>query len=603
MQLYTDIIKIKEIVMIDAKYKWDLSKFCKDQDDFEEQYKQISQLYPKLADFKTKLGDKKFLKEYLVLADKLSIMVSKLAKWPHLLTEIDATNTIQQNNMKRMENLFSAIGQTESYVMPELLSLSDEFFDSVIGDKQFLEWHHTFMVLKKQKVHVLTDEQEKLLSLLSPIMANFRKIFTACTYSDIQFDDVLDKDGKPHKLTKSNYSMLMENEDRVLRKNAHEHFYKQYTIHLNTLAANLIAQVQKNVTMAKLYKYDSALQKTLVGDDMDVDFYKNFVARVEPLFELNKEYNNLKVELIKKQHKLDNIAEYDLGLPVGQKCDKIEFDEGVKTVRKALGVLGEDYLKIYDSAIVDRWIDVYPDKYKYSGGFCSGTYGITPVILMNWENQLQDLYTLAHELGHAIRQVYCDANNPKEAEEAPMFIEETYSTVNQTLLYRYLIDNEKDKDKKIYYLCEYLDVMFSYCVGSVQDSLCEDEIYNRVMQDQPIDKDIVLQYSNKVYGRTQADNVQERHVPTRMLAMFHLYTIPYYVWQYAFGILNANMIVNRIQQNSKFVEEYLNFVKAGAMYPLDMLKIVDIDYNTDAPFEEMKKELNFRIAQLKELLK
>ena len=588
--------------MIDEKYKWDLTKFCKDQDDFEAQFKQVSEIYPQLANFKTKLGDKKCLKEYFTLSDKISIMVSKMAKWPHLLTEIDATNTVQQNNMKRVENLFSAIGQTEAYVMPELLSLSDDYFDQIIADDDFAEWRHTLRVLKKQKAHVLTTQQEELLSLLSPIMSNFRKIFTACTYSDIQFDDVLDSKGKPHKLTKTNYSTLMENNDRTLRKNAHEHFYKQYASHLNTLAANLIAQFQERVIISKLYKYDSVLQESLAGDNMNVDFYNNFVARVTPLFELNKQYNNLKVQLIKKQYDIDDVSEYDLGLPVGKKCDKITFDEGVQTVKNALNVLGEDYLKVYDRAITERWIDVYPDKYKYSGGFCSGTYGITPVILMNWENQLQDLYTLAHELGHAIRQVFCDANNPKEAENAPMFIEETYSTVNQTLLYRYLIDNEKDDARKIYYLCEYLDVMFSYCVGSVQDSLCEYDFYTRVAQDQPIDKDIILKYSNEVYGRTQADNVQDRHVPTRMLAMFHLYTIPYYVWQYSFGILNANMIVNRIQQDAKFVKKYLNFVSAGAMYPLDMLKIVDIDYNTDAPFEEMKKELTMRVAQLKELV-
>lgn len=588
--------------MENKKRKWDLTKFCKNQEDFDEKIKQIEQQYPQLANFKGKLNDKKLLKEYLTLDDKMLDMVDRVAEWAHLHIMADVTDAAQRNNMQKVESLFARIGECQSYVMPELLSQSDQFFDDVIADDNFVAWRHSFRVLKKQKAHILTTEQEQLLSTLSPIMSNFSQIFQSCMYSDVQFGEILDENGNKHELTKTNYRNFLQNTDRVLRKNANERYYQKHEQYFNTLATNLVAQVQRNVIMSKIYKYNSVLEQTLVGNNMDVSFYQNFVKRTQPLFKLNKEYNNLKIELIKKQYNLNDLYEYDLGLPVGKKDDKISFEQGFEIVKKVLKVLGDEYLSVVQRAVDENWIDVYPDKFKQSGGFTSGMYKISPVILMNWENQLDDVYTFIHELGHAVRQVYCDNNNYREGAEAPMFIEETFSTVNQNLMYRYLVDNEKDKDKKIYYLCEYLDSLFSYGVGSIQDSMCEDEIYRRVAQEMPADKDTILNFANDVYKQTQADNILGRHIPGRTITMFHYYNLSYYVWQYSFGVINSNMIVNKIQQDPKFVEKYLNFVKAGSMYPLDMLKIVDIDYSNDTPFKEMEKELTLRINQLKELI-
>ena len=582
--------------------KWDLTKFCKDQNEFEEKFAQVQKMYPEFAKFKGKLGDKKCLHQYLMLEEKLAQTLGQIFRWAHFNQETDITNTTHRNNVQRAQNLHAQISKTQAYYMPELLALKDEYFDELIADKNFADWRHTFCILKKQKQHVLTTEQEELLSMLSPIMSSFVQIYKSCKFADIKFGDVLDSKGKPHALTDTNFGVLMENPDRVLRQNVYDRFFERHENYFNTLATNLISQIQRNNIVSKIYKYNSVLEETLLYNDMTVDFYNTFIKKMQPLFTINKEYNTLKAELLKKQYKLDKVYQYDLGLAVGKKTGPYDFETGVDIVKKSLAVLGDEYIGVLQRAIDENWIDVYPSKHKFTGGFCGGAYRISPVILLNWENQLQDVYTLAHELGHAIRQVYCDNNNSRDDSDAPMFIEETFSTVNQTLMYRYLIDNEKDIDKKINYLCEYLDIMFTYVVGSVQDSMCEDDIYNRVANGKPVDKDIILKYANQTFAKTRADGVPKGHGSSRTITMFHYYSVPYYVWQYSCGMTNANMIVNKIQKDPSFVKKYIEFNKAGGMYPLDMLKLVDIDYSTDAPFDEIKKELVYRVNQLKELI-
>ena len=587
---------------VDLKYKWDTSQYCKDQAEFESRLEYIKQTYPKVESFKGKLNDKPKLLEYLKLSDELSDVIEKIANWVQCGLSIDVTDSTQQNNMQRLEILDSKIGQSQAFVMPEILGLPDEFFDDIIADPQFLPWKHTFKVLKTQKLHTLNAEQEKIVATLAPVGNSFSKIFESCMYSDVNLGEIFDSKGNTHKLTKTNYSNILQSPDRVLRKNALERYFSTYGNYLNTMAQNLIAQVQRNIILADLYKYDSVLVKSFSGDNISKEFYNNFIKNAMPLFKLNKEFNNIKAKAIKKQYNIEKLEEYDLGLPLGKKCKDISYEQGFEITKNAVSVLGEDYIQILNQALTQRWVDVYPDKHKNTGGFCTSAHNCHPLVLVNWENSLSDVYTISHELGHAVRAVYCDKHNYREGLQAPMFIEETFSTINQTLMYRYLIDNETDIDTKIYYLYEYLSTTFSYVVGSVQDSLCEDNIYSCVSKGLPIDTKSILKYADEVYAKTRNDEVKTAHAPIRSLTMIHYYSVPYYVWQYSCGVINANFIVNRIQKDKNFVQKFKQFASAGSMYPLDMLKLVDIDYSTDAPFKEIEEELTYRLNQLKELL-
>ena len=586
----------------DLKYKWDTTEYCKNQEEFEKQLEYLKNAYKQVENYKGKLNNKVELKKYLELSDNLSDVIEKIANWVQCGLSIDITDSAQLNNMQRLESLDSKIGQAQAFVMPEILSLPDEFFDDIVADPQFLPWRHTFKVLKTQKKHTLTAEQEKIVATLAPISNSFSKIFESCMYSDVNLGEILDSKGNTYKLTKTNYHNILESTDRVLRQNAFERYYSTYGGYLNTMAQNLISQVQRNIILADLYKYDSVLVKSFSGDNISKDFYDNFIKNATPLFKLNKEFNNLKAKAIKKQYNIEKLEEYDLGLPLGKKCENITYEQGFEITKNAVSVLGEDYLNILNKAITQHWVDVYPDKHKNTGGFCTSAHNCHPLVLVNWENTLSDVYTISHELGHAVRAVYCDKNNYREGLQAPMFIEETFSTVNQTLMYRYLVDNAKDKQEKLYYLYEYLSTTLSYAVGSVQDSLCEDNIYNCVSKGLPIDCQSILKYTKEVYGKTANDEVKQTKTPVRTLTMIHYYSVPYYVWQYSCGVINACFIVNRIQKDKNFVQKFKQFLSAGSMYPLDMLKLVDIDYSTDAPFKEITEELNYRLNQLKELL-
>ena len=583
-----------------TKYVWDLSKLCKDDADFEKKFKQAQKLSQQFSKFEGKLGNKQALFEYLTLDDQFDDIIEPVYRYVMANLSTDVSNAHFKGFMQQLEAFDSNLGVQTAFVLPELLSLSDQFFDDVINDPKFLPWRFSFLNLKKQKQHVLTKEQEQVVSALGPTESSAYETFKSCCYADINFGTVLDSLGKQHELTRSNYSKIMQNPDQTLRKNAQQRYFDTYEKHLNTLTTTLVSQVQKNICYAKLYKYPSVLDRTLFANNMDRSFYDNLLSKTLKFVDLNKNFSNLVAKLIKKQYNLTKLMQYDLGLPLGKKPDDISFEQLVELTKKSLQPLGEDYQKLVQRAIDERWVDVMPSKNKESGAWCADCYGTTPIIMLNFEGEVDDQFV--HEVGHGIRDLLCAQNNPRSGTGSAIFIEETYSTVNQTFFARYLIDNAKDKNEKIYFLVEYLSTLFSYVVGSTTDSVVEDRVYQMVENNEPINKDIVLNFAKQQYQKTWTDEVLDRFTPVRTISMMHYYSAPYYVWQYACGQLNANFIVNKIQQNPSFVKKYFEFIKAGSMYPLDMLKLVDIDYKKDDVFDEFEAELKLRLAQLEELL-
>lgn len=586
----------------DKKYHWDTTKFCTGQEQFDQVVKQIEQLSKQISGFKGKLGQKESLLQYLKLDDQIDDLLEPLFVWTGCATNVDVTDAVQNANQQKLEVLASQIGQTQAFVMPEILSQSDEFFDQIVADEQFLPWRHTFLNLKQQKQHVLSPEQQEVVSILSPVFSNFEKNFMACAYADTKFGKVLDSNGEEHELTNTNYAILLENPDRTLRKNAFERSFEVHSRYLNVLASNLNAQVQRNTIMSKLYHYPSVFDESVAGLNINRQFYDKFVENTQQFFALHKQFNQLRIKAIQKQYNIEDIKQYDTSLPIGKKLADVSFEQGVNTVKQALGVLGKDYVAQIDRAVNERWFDVFPSDNKLSGAYSCSAHGFSPVVLLNWENSLDDIYSLAHELGHAIRHVYCGEHGFREAPQTALFVDETFSTTNQVLVYRYLVENEQDKQTKIYLLSEYIFNLFHY-LSSVLDGKCEDFLYSKVANNQPASKDEIIEYTKSVYQSIQSDLIAETQPPLRTLNMFHYYNQSYYVWQYTCGILNANFIANKILENpEEFVPKYLKFLSAGSMYPLDMLKIVDIDYDQSDVFDAMKTELLKRIEQLNSLL-
>lgn len=581
-------------------YTWDLTKYCKDDNEFNKKFEEIKEFSKKFPAYEGKLSNKQKLFEYLTLEDQLEDLIDPVARYVFASLSINNADPHFLGLEQKMDAFFSDFGVKTAFVMPELLALPDKFFDEIIADKKFLPWRFAFLNMKEQKKHVLTKEQEMVVSMLEQTASSPYKIFQSCCYVDVKFGNILDSKGKEHELTITNYVKLLQNEDATLRKNALNRYYEVYDYYLNTLSTALVSQVQKNICYAKLYKYNSVLDRSFSAYKMDRKFYDNLLTKVLNFVDLNKRFNNLSAQLIKKQYNIKNLTEYDLNLPLGKKPGNVTFEQVVETTKKSLAPLGEDYVNKVQQAIDERWVDVLPSKQKDSGAWCADCYGKTPIILLNFEGEMDNQFV--HEIGHGLRDVMCAQNNPRSGTGSAIFIEETYSTVNQTLFARYLIDNAKSKDEKIYYLTEYLGTLFHYVVNSVLDSVVEDKLYNLVENNEPINKDVILNFAKEQYSKTWNDEVKQRHLSVRTISMMHYYSAAYYVWQYAAGQLNANFIVNRIEKDPKFVEKYFKFVKAGSMYPLDMLKLVDIDYSKDDIFDEFEKEIKKRIKQLKDLL-
>lgn len=582
-------------------YSWDLTKFCEDENDFNKLFNQLEKLAQNIPTFEGKLNNKVELKKFFELEEELEKISEKLGIYSTCSLAVDQSNTKFIGLRQKLSDLGAKIGALSAFSTPEILGQTDEWFDQMIAEKSLLPWHFNLKQLKTQKAHVLTKEQEVVLSVLSPTFGSAHNIFNSCSVVDVDLGEVEDSLGKKHKLTRTNYSKLMQNVDEVLRHNALNRFYEVYGKYVNTLSSTLIAQAQSNVCLSKLYKYKSVLDESFAGDNIDRTFYDSLINGALKFTKQNQEYNNLIAQLIKKQYSIKNLTEYDLGLPVGKKPEDVSFEEMLEVTKKSLSILGPNYVNMVQNSINQRWVDVLPRKNKESGAWTlEYKYG-TPVVMLNFEGELDDVF--AHEIGHALRFVECAKNNFPSGVGSSIFIEETFSTVNQTLFARYLIDNAKTKEEKIYHLVEYLSTMFSYVVGASIDSLCEDEIYKRIENNLPISKDVILDFEKQQYEKILNTVVKKRHQTLRSITMPHYYFEAYYVWQYACGQLNANFIVNKIEQHKGFVEKYFEFMKAGSMYPLDMLKIVGIDYAKNDVFVEFEKEINKRLAQLKELLK
>jgi oligoendopeptidase F len=588
----SDSKKLRNREEIDEKYKWKINKVFSSDEEWEEAFKKIKEEAPILKTYEGKLKDENILLEYLEKNIDISIKIEAVFIYAHLKSDEDTSNTKYQAMMNRIDTYMAEFSSYTSYFVPEILSFEDGYIKNLIkNNEEFKLYTFMFEGILKEKPHVLSKQEEEILAMVSDCLDAPNAIHNMLTNADMKFPTIVDEDGETVELTEGKYSSLIKSKDRKVRRDAFKTLYGEYKKLENTLATSLNSSIKTFNFIAKVRKYNSALEASLKPNDIPIEVYKNSLKTINENLKSLHRYIGLKKKLLG----LDEIHMYDLYVPVIElPKEHIEFEDGVKIVLEALSPLGEEYLDVFKSGVENGWIDIYQNKGKRGGAYSWGAYKTMPYVLLNYNYSLNDVSTFAHEMGHSIHSYYSRKEQPYIYAGYTLFCAEVASTTNEALLIHYLINKETDKKRKLFLINQELEqirttvfrqLMFAEFELFTHESLEKGESltatdFNKAWHDINV----------KYFGPSM---VVDEEIDSEWSRIPHFYS-DFYVYQYATGYAAASAFAKSILEGEKdAVAKYKGFLKSGGSdYPIEILKKAGVDMTTPKPLEATISRFN-----------
>ena len=581
---------------INDEYKWDLSTIYKNVDEFNQDYDLVIELIDDYSKYEnTMMNSAKNLLDSILDDIKISRLINKLYMYAHLSSDSDTSNTYYQELKGKISNLDIEYSKISSFVLPTLLkedySKIEKFYEE---EPKLLEHKFSLENIFRYKEHTLNEREEKMLSTLSGALSNSEDIYDVFTNSDMSFGTIKDENNEEIELTDTNYARYIRSKDRRVRSDAFKLLLTTYSKYQNTFAKIISGDVKSSVAVAEIKNYSSALEASLFSDNIEKNVYDNLINSVHSNLEPLYHYFDLKKEMLN----LEELHLYDTYTSVIPNSTKeYTFDEARDLVIDALSVLGDDYINDLKKAFSERWIDIYPNKGKTSGAYSSGSYDTNPFVLLNFNGTLNDVSTLAHELGHSMHSYYSRLNNPYQYSNYKIFVAEVASTVNELLLANYLLKNSNDDKLKLVVLNDLLDMFKGTIYRQTMFAEFEKKMYDIEENKEVITHEVLsnIYYDlNKLYfgDRVIVDN----EIRYEWMRIPHFY-YNFYVYKYATGLSAACHIVKRILNNEEnALEDYLTFLSSGGRdYPLNELKIAGVDmtekYVVDSAIDMFKEYL------------
>ena len=462
-------------------------------------------------------------------------------------------------------------------------------------------YQHFFNEILRQKEHVLSEREEELLALSSEFSGSAREIFTMFNNADIRFPFIKDEEGKEIELTKGRYIKFLESKDRRVRKDAFTALYDTYQKYNNSFAAMLSGSIKSDKFYATASKYNSSLEASLDDDNINTKIYDNLIETVDK----NLHHLHKYLKLRKKALKLDELNMYDLYVPIVEKPKKdIPYEDALKQVENGLKPLGEEYLRYLNKGFTNGWIDVYENEGKTSGAYSWGSYKTHPYVLLNYQGTVNDVFTLAHEMGHALHTFYTNKTQPYIYSEYKIFVAEVASTVNESLLIKYMLNNTKDRMEKAYLLNHYLEQFRGTVFRQTMFAEFEKIIHMKYQNGEALTAETLSQIYfdlNKKYFEPELKVNEDISIEWARIP--HFYS-SFYVYKYATGFSSATAISNMIlNEGSLAVERYIEFLKGGGSdYPLELLKKAGVDLSTPKPIQDTLDAFGKTVDQLESIL-
>jgi oligoendopeptidase F len=514
----------------------------------------------------------------------------------------DTANPTYQSLSQKAQKLGVRVGEALSFVTPEILSLPDSELDALIKNEKLSAYTFTLEEMKREKAHVLSQAEEALLAQVGNLSQAPQTIFSMLNNADLKFPRIKDENGKEVELTHGSYIQFLENPNREVRERAFKAVYETYAKQKNTIAAALNANVTKNMFYANVRKYPSVMEMNLYGDNIPTDVYNNLVDTIHESLPLLHRYMDLRKKLLG----VDQLHMYDLFAPlVDEYKMDITYEEAKKTVKEGLAPLGKEYADALQAGYDNRWIDVYENENKRSGAYAWGAYGTHPYVLLNHKDNLNSMFTLAHEMGHALHSHYSDTTLSYRDAQYTIFLAEVASTTNEALLMDYMLNKSTDPKEKLYLLTYYADQFRTTVFRQTMFAEFEKIIHERAEQGEALTPqllseiyyDLNVQYHGK-------DMVVDKDIEMEWARIPHFYN-SFYVYKYATGFSAATSFSKQIlEEGQPAVDRYLGFLKSGGSdYSINILKKAGVDMSTPQPIHEAMSVFKELIEQMEQLTK
>lgn len=570
--------KIKARSEVDNKYKWDLSLIYSGLDEFNDDYIEVENELKKLSSYEnTMLNSAKDLYTTTTEILKNSRIIEKMYVYAHLTYNEDITKSSSIELLNKIENLNIKFSQTVSYYDSKLLSLDYDVIEKMYEEYPKLKEYETYFNKSfRYKKYMLSEVEEKLLAKMQKAIADNETIFSNLTDSDIDFGYITDEDGNKVELTNTNFSLFIKSKDRRVRQEAFTTFYGVYKQYKTTLSNCLEKEIKTVATLEKIRGYKSSLDAAMYSNELPIKVFDSLIESVSNGLEPLYKYFRIKKEILN----IKDFHIYDTYANLIEKYDKkYSYEDAQKIIKDVLKVFGSEYSSYVDKAFSEHWIDVMPNKGKTGGAFSGGGYDTKPYILTNFQEEFNDVSTLIHEIGHSIHSYYSRNNNPYVYNQYSIVVAEVASTVNELLLARYIIDNSKDIEEKLYVMDRLMSLFKATIYRQTMYEEFERFLYEKVEKEESLTSDIMCdefyKLNQKYFGN---DVIIDDEIKYEWERMPHLY-YNFYMYKYATGLSAACYIVNSILSGKKdAVKNYIEFLKQGGrIAPNEQLKITGVD--------------------------
>ncbi len=585
---------------VDKAFKWKLEDIFSDNDAWEECFFAVSERIPAFSRFQDKLASDDVLLECLTAKTALAHDLSKLYQYAHMRRDEDTRVTLYQGMNDRAEQLLVKYSVAQSFVVPEIAGFEKEKLIALKNNKKFSDYSVFFEDIIRQKDIILSKKEEKILSELGIFADSNEEVFSMFDNADVKFRSVRDDKGDKVEMSHGIYSLLLQSPEQKVRKAAFDSMFEAYRDHINMLAANYAGNVKKDWFFAKIRGFASSLDSSVYAENVSPVCYKKLLDAVNKGTEELHRY----IALRKRCLGVKTLNMYDLHVPiVAEQNLAMPYEKAVETVKAALKPMGKEYDGILSSSFTDGWIDVYENKGKRSGAYSWGCYGVHPFVLLNYQQTTHDVFTIAHELGHALHSYYSNSAQPETKAGYEIFVAEIASTVNEVLLLKHLLKSARG-DMRKYLLSYYLDMFRTTLFRQTMFAEFEAAAHGMAERGEPLTADAFceeyLALNKKYYGKAVKHNDYIKYEWARIP---HFYT-SFYVYKYATGLTSAvSIAANITEQGDKYFAKYREFLSAGgSMPPLDILRLAGVDLETDEPYERAMREFSDTLRQLEELI-
>ncbi|WP_211747706.1 oligoendopeptidase F [Paenibacillus sp. Marseille-Q4541] len=587
---------------VPVENQWNLKDLFENQAAWDKEYEEVKALTKKAAEFQGKLDKAEAVKSCFELEDDISLKTERLYVYAHLHHDEDTANPTYQALSQKAKKLSVQVSESLSFVTPEILALPDKELDAFIENPVLEPYKFTLVEMKREKAHVLSKAEEALLAQVGNLSQAPQTIFGMLNNADLKFPKIKDENGNEVELTHGSYIQFLESPNREVRERAFKAVYSTYAKNKNTIASTLSASVNKNIFYSTVRKYPSVMEMSMYGDNIPKEVYTNLVDTIHESLPLLQRYMKLRKKLLG----VDELHMYDLFAPlVDEYKMDITYDEAKKTVKESLKPLGEKYLDALQEGFENRWIDVYENENKRTGAYSWGSYGTHPYVLLNHNDNLNSMFTLTHEMGHALHSYFSDNALKYRDAQYTIFLAEVASTTNEALLMDYMLKKSTDPKEKLYLLTYYADQFRTTVFRQTMFAEFEKIIHERAEQGESLTPQLLseIYYDlNKTYHGD--DMVVDQDIEMEWARIPHFYN-SFYVYKYATGFSAATSFSKQIlEEGQPAVDRYLGFLQSGGSdYSINILKKAGVDMSSPEPIREAMAVFEDVISQMEQLTK